>query len=86
MHTFTAAADRAWEHAPADDFLLAPPHPADPITCRVHPRDLRRLDLYAALTVAGTAPFPGDREAIEALSALPDSVHEALHRWLSSGR
>ncbi|MGX4695243.1 hypothetical protein [Streptomyces sp. JNUCC 63] len=86
MQTFTAAADQAWDRAPACDSLLPPPHPANRIACRIDPRDLRRLDLYAALTAAGTAPCPGDREAIEALSALPDSVHEALHRWLSSGR
>ncbi|MER6922838.1 hypothetical protein ACWDSD_40200 [Streptomyces spiralis] len=86
MQTITASTDRAWEHAPADDFLLAPPDPADRIACRIDPRDLRRLNLYAALTTAGIAPWPGDREAIETLSALPDSVHEALHHWLSSGR
>jgi hypothetical protein len=85
MQTFTAAADQAWDRASACDFLLPPPRPADRIACRVAPRDLRRLDLYAALTAAGIAPRPGDREAIEELSALSDSVHEALHRWLGSG-
>jgi hypothetical protein len=85
MQTFTATADRAWDRAPVGDSLLPPPNPAERIACRVDPRDLRRLDLYAALTAAGIAPRPGDREAIEALSTLSDSVHEALHRWLNSG-
>ncbi|MFS4091574.1 hypothetical protein [Streptomyces sp. AF1A] len=84
MQTFTATADRAWDRAPVGDSLLPPPNPAERIACRVDPRDLRRLDLYAVLTAAGIAPRPGDREAIEALSALSDSVHEALHRWLNS--
>ncbi|WP_445530024.1 hypothetical protein [Streptomyces cyslabdanicus] len=86
MQTFTASADRVRDHAAEHDFLLAPPISATRIACRVDPRDLRRLDLLAALTVAGIAPWPGDREAIEVLSALPDSVHEALHRWFSYGR
>lgn len=86
MQTTTASIDRARDDAPAEDFLLAPPKPADRIACRVDPRDLRRLNLYAVLTAAGIAPWPGDREVIEELSALPDSVHEALHHWLSSGR
>ncbi|MER6035659.1 MULTISPECIES: hypothetical protein [unclassified Streptomyces] len=86
MQTITASTDRALDDAPAEDFLLAPPRSADRITCRVDPRDLRRLNLYAVLTAAGIAPWPGDREAIEELSALPDSVHEALHHWLNSGR
>ncbi|MFE9312977.1 hypothetical protein ACIQCF_36455 [Streptomyces sp. NPDC088353] len=86
MQTFTASADRVWDRATEQDFLLAPPVSAARVACRVDPRDLRRLDLLAALTAAGIAPWPGDREAIEELSALPDSVHEALHRWFSSGR
>ncbi|MER6977061.1 hypothetical protein [Streptomyces carpinensis] len=86
MHTFTAVADRTWDRAPAYDSPLPPPNPADRIACLLDPRDLRRLDLYAALTAAGIAPFPGDREAIVELSTLSDRVHEALHRWLSSGR
>ncbi|PZG78105.1 hypothetical protein C1I97_36610 [Streptomyces sp. NTH33] len=70
----------ARDPAPACDFLLPPPNPADRTAGRVDPRDLRRLNLYAALTAAGTAPHPGDREAIEELSALPGSVHDALLR------
>ncbi|MER6976162.1 hypothetical protein [Streptomyces carpinensis] len=86
METFTPAADQAWDPAPACDSPLSPPRPADRIACRVEPRDLRRLNLYAVLTAAGIAPYPGDREAIEELSALPDNVHQALHHWLTSGR
>ncbi|MEU1710968.1 hypothetical protein ABZ478_37750, partial [Streptomyces sp. NPDC005706] len=57
----TTSTDRALDDAPAEDFLLAPPKPADRIACRVDPRDLRRLNLYAVLTTAGIAPWPGDR-------------------------
>ncbi|MDF3301457.1 hypothetical protein P3H78_23100 [Streptomyces sp. K1PA1] len=71
-------------HRAGDGDLLPPPDPTHRIACRIDPRDLRRLDLYAALTAAGIAPWPGDREAVEQLSALPTSVHVALHRWLGS--
>jgi hypothetical protein len=27
--------------------------------------------------------MPGDREAIDHLSTLPDHIHTALHRWLT---
>ncbi|MEV6058127.1 hypothetical protein [Streptomyces sp. NPDC052107] len=83
MQSLTPATDRSWDLAPEHDFLLPPPRPADRIACRIAPRDLRRLDLYAVLTAAGIAPQPGDREVIDELSALSDSAHEALHRWLS---
>ncbi|NBE55085.1 hypothetical protein GUY60_27415 [Streptomyces sp. YC537] len=63
--------------------MLPPPNPAHRLRSPLDPRDLRRLDLNAALTAAGIAPSPGDRDAIEQLSALPYSVHEALHRWLT---
>lgn len=86
MQTTTASTDQARNDIPVEDFLLAPPRSADRIACRLDPRDLRRLNLYAVLTAAGIAPWPGDREAIEELSVLPDRVHEALHHWLSSGR
>ncbi|MEU6810162.1 hypothetical protein ABZ920_14435 [Streptomyces sp. NPDC046831] len=85
MQTMTPLPDAsAWDRGTGDDFLLAPPNPAQRISCSIDPYDLRRLDLHAALTAAGIAPLPGDREAIEQLSALPDSVHQALHRWLTS--
>ncbi|MDI3405016.1 hypothetical protein QIS96_14465 [Streptomyces sp. B-S-A6] len=59
-------------------------NPEAPAASVLDPRDLRRIELNAALTAAGIAPLPGDREAIDQLSALPHSVHEALHRWLTS--
>ncbi|MEG3627706.1 hypothetical protein [Streptomyces poriticola] len=65
------------------DFLLPPPAPDSRLPWRIDPVDLRRLDLYAVLTAAGIAPEPGDQEAVDQLSRLPGSVHEALHRWLA---
>ncbi|MFF5505654.1 hypothetical protein ACF1E9_12510 [Streptomyces roseolus] len=47
------------------------------------PVDRRRLDLHAALTVAGVTPRPGDLDAIEALCRLDDTTHAALRRWIS---
>lgn len=67
-----------------DDFLLPPPRPAHRIDRALDPRDVRRLELHAALTAAGIAPMPGDLEAIDHLSALPHTVHTALHRWLTA--
>jgi hypothetical protein len=86
MHTMTAppAADLRRGYSAEDDFLLPPPNPAGRVPSRIDPRDMRRLDLHAALTAAGIAPSPGDREAIERLSDLPVTVHEALHRWLTA--
>ena len=86
MHTMTAphVADSTFRTWPQDDYLLPPPNPAHRLPTVLDPRDLRRLELNAALTAAGIAPLPGDREAIDQLSALPHSVHEALHRWLTS--
>ncbi|MCQ4213103.1 hypothetical protein [Streptomyces longispororuber] len=85
MHTTTP---RLHSLAPErqDDWLLPPPNPADRLPCHVDPRDLRRLELNAILTTAGIAPSPGDREAIDRISALPDGVHTALCRWLTAGR
>ncbi|WP_217140326.1 hypothetical protein [Streptomyces sp. AC627_RSS907] len=85
MRTMTAptAADLTHSHDTQGDYLLQPPNPAARVPCRVDPVDLRRLDLLAVLTAAGIAPSAGDRAAIELLSELPGSVHEALHRWLS---
>ncbi|WP_409467386.1 hypothetical protein [Streptomyces sp. HC307] len=64
------------------DYLLPPPNPAHRLACTIDPRDQRRLDLHAALTAAGIPPHPDDRDAIDQLSALPDSINAALQRWL----
>ncbi|WP_306321983.1 MULTISPECIES: hypothetical protein [unclassified Streptomyces] len=84
MQTITTALDEGQTHAAdwAGDWLLAPPDPAHRVPCHVDPRDMRRLELHAVLTAAGIAPSPGDTEAIERLSALPDAVHATLRRWL----
>ncbi|MFE1955333.1 MULTISPECIES: hypothetical protein [Streptomyces] len=86
MQTITTHPDDllTYDAPTAGDWLLPPPNPADRLPCHVDPRDLRRLDLHALLTAAGVAPSPGDTEAIERLSALPDSVHHALRRWLGT--
>ncbi|MEU5365673.1 hypothetical protein ABZ354_19760 [Streptomyces sp. NPDC005925] len=87
MHTMTAppAAGLTRGYAAEGDFLLAPPNPVDRLSSRrIDPKDQRRLDLHAALTAAGIPPSPGDSEAIERLSDLPVTVHEALHRWLKT--
>ncbi|MER5756077.1 hypothetical protein [Streptomyces sp. NPDC002088] len=76
----------AWETTGSQesegDYLLPPPHPAQRLNLLIGPRDQRRLDLHAVLTAAGIPPHPEDREAIEQLSALPDSVNASLQRWL----
>ncbi|MDQ0585365.1 hypothetical protein [Streptomyces rishiriensis] len=64
------------------DHLLAPPNPAERLSFAIDPRDRRRLDLHAALTTAGIPPHPHDRDAINALSALPGSINATLQRWL----
>jgi hypothetical protein len=64
------------------DYLLPPPNPAQRLSTALDPRDERRLDLHAALTAAGIPPRPEDRDAIDHLSALPDSVNTTLMRWL----
>ncbi|MBT3151215.1 hypothetical protein HTV45_10000 [Streptomyces sp. CHD11] len=89
--------DAAWwppaEGQPADDYLLAAPHPAPPNPADrldthfgtgtgIDPRDRRRLDLHAALTAAGIPPRPEDREAIESLSALSGGINATIQRWL----
>lgn len=45
--------------------------------------DRRRLELHATLTRAGVAPAPGDLHAVEALSALDDSVNDTVRRWIA---
>ncbi|WP_425840796.1 hypothetical protein [Streptomyces fractus] len=84
MHTITTGLDEEQTYATdwADDWLLAPPNPAHRLPSRVDPKDMRRLELHAVLTASGIAPSPGDTEAIEQLSALPDAVHTTLRRWL----
>lgn len=85
MDTMTAphVADSTFGTWPQDDYHLPPPNPARRQRIVLDPRDVRRLELNAALTAAGIAPCLGDRDAIERLSALPQGVHEALHRWLT---
>ncbi|MFC9290292.1 hypothetical protein [Streptomyces sp. NPDC057052] len=79
-HLTTTHSRPSWA---SEDFLLAPPAPARRFELPLDPRDVRRLELHAVLTTAGIAPMPGDREAIEQLSALPHSVQSTLHRWLT---
>ncbi|MFG3345713.1 hypothetical protein ACGF1Z_11710 [Streptomyces sp. NPDC048018] len=59
------------------------PAPASRPTDQLKPADRRRIELNAALTTAGIAPSPGDRDAIEALCTLDDTTHTALRRWLT---
>ncbi|MFD4131363.1 hypothetical protein [Streptomyces goshikiensis] len=53
---------------------------------RISATDHRRLALHAALTAAGIPPLAGDLRAIEALSALDDTVNAAIHRWIARAR
>jgi len=72
------------------DFLLPLPDPAQrldlapPAHTVLTSRDRHRLSLNATLTTAGIPPHPDDMRAIDALSALDDSVALAVHRWLTS--
>ncbi|MDQ1042052.1 hypothetical protein [Streptomyces sp. V4I2] len=79
-------AETAWPapaaHGQDMDYLLPPPNPAERLSVLIDPRDQRRLDLHAVLTAAGIPPRPGDREAIDQLSALPASINTTLQRWL----
>ncbi|MGW7132842.1 hypothetical protein ACWGIA_31535 [Streptomyces bobili] len=79
-HITTTHSRPSWA---SEDYPLAPPDPAQRFELTLDPRDVRRLELHAALTTAGIAPMPGDREAIEQLSRLPQGVQSALHRWLT---
>ncbi|MFI5824940.1 hypothetical protein ACIA8I_38600 [Streptomyces rishiriensis] len=45
--------------------------------------DRRRLELQAALIRAGVAPEAGDLHAVDALSALDDTVNDAVRRWIA---
>jgi hypothetical protein len=65
------------------DYLLPPPDPTQRLDIPVSPADHRRLDLYAALTIRGIAPLPGDQHAVTAISSLGDTVTTAVLRWLS---
>lgn len=58
------------------------PGPAAALT--MAPADRRRLELHAALTRAGIAPAPGDLQAVQALSALDDTVNDAVRRWIAA--
>ncbi|MET7513731.1 hypothetical protein ABZS88_09645 [Streptomyces sp. NPDC005480] len=72
------------------DFLLPLPNPAQRLDLapsaptRLTPRDRHRLSLNATLTTAGIPPHPDDMKAIDALSALDDTVALAVQRWLIS--
>ncbi|MFE5025926.1 hypothetical protein ACFRAO_22030 [Streptomyces sp. NPDC056656] len=72
------------------DFLLPLPDPeqrldiAPPARSLLTSRDRHRLSLNATLTTAGIPPHPDDMEAIDALSALDDTVALAVQRWLIS--
>ncbi|MFD9004560.1 hypothetical protein ACFV0T_26980 [Streptomyces sp. NPDC059582] len=74
--------DRAGRREGEADYLLPAPDPAQRLAITLDPRDLRRLELQAALTTAGIPPLPDDREAIDQLSALPGSINATLQRWL----
>lgn len=60
------------------------PDPGRRLPLVMAPADRRRLELHAALTRAGVAPVPGDLHAVEALSALDDTVNEAVRRWIAA--
>ncbi|MFD3555585.1 hypothetical protein ACFWWA_26330 [Streptomyces goshikiensis] len=53
---------------------------------RIRATDHRRLALHAALTTAGVPPRAGDLRAIEAVSALDDTINAAVQRWITGGR
>ncbi|MFC4471776.1 hypothetical protein ACFPH6_46070 [Streptomyces xiangluensis] len=68
----------------SSDHLLPPPDPAQRLNIVVlSAADQRRLDLYAALTVRGIAPRPGDRYAVDAISSLGDAVTDSILRWVT---
>ncbi|MFJ9150286.1 hypothetical protein ACIRP7_19850 [Streptomyces sp. NPDC102270] len=78
-------AQTIWPPAAAEqdtDYLLPPPNPSERLNILIAPRDQRRLALHAALTAAGIPPRPEDRDAIDQLSALPDSINTTLLRWM----
>ncbi|MEN8654593.1 hypothetical protein ABCR94_29365 [Streptomyces sp. 21So2-11] len=73
-----------WPASDAGPAGLSAPDPRERLETLLPPVDRRRLDLNVALTAAGIAPAPGDRQAIEALSLLDDATHVALRRWLTA--
>ncbi|MFG2650617.1 hypothetical protein [Streptomyces sp. NPDC048436] len=78
------------------DFLLPPPDPTQRLDFGVDADadvaarpvltscDRHRLTLHATLTRAGIPPHPDDVKAIDALSALDDTVALAICRWLGT--
>ncbi|MFE2582786.1 hypothetical protein [Streptomyces sp. NPDC059378] len=78
-----AAWASAWRRKEEGDYFLPAPDPAQRLDFTIDPRDRRRLELLATLTMAGIPPRPEDREAIDQLSALPGSVNVTLQRWLN---
>ncbi|MGW0911477.1 hypothetical protein ACWD1Z_06970 [Streptomyces sp. NPDC002784] len=65
------------------DYPLPPPDPAQRLNFPLSAADHRRLDLYAALTVRGIAPVPGDQHAVDTISTLGDEVTTAVLRWVA---
>jgi hypothetical protein len=65
------------------DYPLPPPDPAQRLSFPLSAADHRRLDLYAALTVRGIAPVPGDQHAVDTISTLGDEVTTAVLRWVA---
>ncbi|CAL9340339.1 hypothetical protein [Streptomyces sp. enrichment culture] len=82
---YTSTLDLGHPAAPErqDDYLLPPPDPKQRLDIPVSAADHRRLELYAALTVRGIAPLPGDQYAVTAISSLGDAVTGAVLRWMS---
>ncbi|MER7983299.1 hypothetical protein [Streptomyces sp. NPDC095817] len=65
---------------PAEEEASWPaPDPSQRLPLGMAPADRRRLELQAALIRAGVAAAPGDLHAVEALSALDDTVR----RWIA---
>ncbi|WP_333737250.1 hypothetical protein [Streptomyces sp. IBSBF 2806] len=59
------------------------PDPSRRLPSAMGPADRRRLELHAALIRAGVAPASGDLHAVETLSALDDTVNDAVRRWIA---
>lgn len=67
-----------------EDALWPAPDPSRRLPLALAPADRRRLELHATLIRAGVAPAPGDLHAVEALSALDDTVNDAVRRWITA--
>ncbi|MGW2617228.1 hypothetical protein [Streptomyces sp. NPDC001500] len=71
--------------APGEEPPWPAPDPGRRLPSAMTPADRRRLELHAALIRAGVAPATGDLHAVEALSALDDTVNDAVRRWIARG-